>query len=111
MEYPTIQKDKIHHNLHWYIEGKRENHQHAGHTGLIPGVSKGFHTFAVEWSPEEYVFYVDEQVTWRTKKAVSHRKEYILLSEEIGKWGGKIQNAELPDFFEVDYVRVYEVAK
>ena len=27
---------------------------------------------------------------------------------EIGTWGGKIQNASLPDYCEVDYVRVYE---
>ena len=31
-----------------------------------------------------------------------------LLAEEIGTWGGKIQNATLPDYCEVDYVRVYE---
>ena len=34
--------------------------------------------------------------------------EFIKLTEEIGKWGGEIQKAALPDYFEVDYVRVYE---
>jgi hypothetical protein len=35
--------------------------------------------------------------------------EYLKLTEEIGKWGGDITQAKLPDFFEVDYVRVYEM--
>ena len=30
------------------------------------------------------------------------------LSEEIGEWGGNIRDAKLPDYFEVDYVRVYD---
>jgi hypothetical protein len=36
------------------------------------------------------------------------RLESNLLPKEIGTWGGKIQNASLPDYCEVDYVRVYE---
>ena len=35
--------------------------------------------------------------------------EYILLSDEIGKWGGDIEKAKLPDEFLVDYVRVYDL--
>jgi hypothetical protein len=30
------------------------------------------------------------------------------LGEEIGDWGGKIAEASLPDYFEVDYVPVYQ---
>ncbi|MCH7559455.1 MAG: alpha-L-fucosidase [Planctomycetes bacterium] len=30
------------------------------------------------------------------------------LTEEIGKWGGDIKKAKLPDYFVVDYVRVYD---
>ena len=33
---------------------------------------------------------------------------YIKRSDEIGKWGGNITKAKLPDRFLVDYVRVYE---
>ncbi len=35
--------------------------------------------------------------------------EYIKLSDEIGKWGGDISKAKLPDSFLVDYVRVYDL--
>jgi hypothetical protein len=37
-------------------------------------------------------------------------EEYLKLTEEIGKWGGDITKAELPDFFEVEFVRVYELS-
>jgi hypothetical protein len=35
--------------------------------------------------------------------------EYLKLTEEIGEWGGNITKAQLPDLFEVDYVRVYDI--
>ena len=71
-----------------------------------------FHDYAMLWTPEEYVFYVDGKEAWRIKAGgVSQVPEYILLTEEIGDWGGDIKKAELPDFCEVDYVRVYETSK
>ena len=74
-----------------------------------PEVMKGWHTFGLLWLTREYVFYVDGQETWRTSAGgVSQVPEFIKLTEEIGKWGGKIQEASLPDYCEVDYVRVYE---
>ena len=46
---------------------------------------------------------------WRTKAGgVSQVPEFLKLTEEIGKWGGDIAKAQLPDYFEVDYVRVYQ---
>jgi hypothetical protein len=37
--------------------------------------------------------------------------DYLKLTEEIGEWGGGIAKAQLPDFFEVDCLRVYEMSK
>jgi hypothetical protein len=34
---------------------------------------------------------------------------YIKLSDEIGKWGGDVTKAKLPDHFMADYVRVYDL--
>jgi len=54
-------------------------------------------------------FYVDGKETWRTRAGgVSQVGEFIKLTEEIGDWGGDITEAKLPDYFTVDYVRVYE---
>jgi len=112
MEYfPATGKSKVHHNLHWIVDRKGKKRQSAHHDVDIPGVSEGYHTFAVEWTPGEYVFYVDGKITWRTTKAVSHIAQYACFSDHIDNWTGKIQDAKLPDFFEVDYVRVYELVK
>jgi len=55
---------------------------------------------------------VDGKEVWRTKAGgVSQVPEYLKLTEEIGEWGGDITKAQLPDFFEVDYVRVYEMSQ
>jgi alpha-L-fucosidase len=107
MEKPW-REDKTTQNLHW--DGYGKAHKSAG-TGqiLIPGLSEGFHTFGLHWTPEQYVFYVDGKETWRTiAGGVSQVPEYAKLTEEIGKWGGDIAKADLPDYFVVDYVRVYD---
>jgi beta-glucanase (GH16 family) len=94
-------------NLHW--DGYGKGHKSAGTKFSRPGIRTGWHTFGLLWVPTEYVFYVDGKEVWRTSAGgVSQVPEFIKLTEEIGTWGGKIQNASLPDYCEVDYVRVYE---
>ena len=47
----------------------------------------GWHTFSVWWKPDEYVFYVDGNETWRTKAGgVCQVPLYIKLSDEVGDW-------------------------
>ena len=98
-------------NLHW--DGYGKDHKTAGAKPTKqPELTEGFHDYALLWTPEEYVFYVDGKEVWRTKAGgVSQVPEYILLTEEIGKWGGDVTKAQLPDYFEVDYVRVYKMSK
>ncbi len=106
MEKPW-REDKITQNLHW--DGYGQAHKHAGKTFEFPGVSKGWHTFALLWRPDEYVFYVDGKETWRSSAGgVCQVPVYAKLTEEIGQWGGDITKADLPDHFLVDYVRVYD---
>jgi alpha-L-fucosidase len=107
MEKPW-RDDRTTQNLHW--DGYGKAHQHAGTQFTIPGLNEGFHTFGLYWTPQEYVFYVDGRETWRTSAGgVSQVPEYAKLTEEIGSWGGDIKKASLPDYFTVDYVRVYDV--
>ncbi len=101
---------KITMNLHW--DGYGKDHKSAGHSLTVPSLTEGFHDFGLLWTPEQYVFYVDGKEVWRSGAGgVSQVPEYLKLTEEIGTWGGAIRKAELPDFFEVDYVRVYELSK
>ena len=94
-------------NLHW--DGYGKEHKSAGLKFSRPGVMKDWHTFSLLWQPTEYVFYVDGEEVWRSAAGgVSQVPEYIKLTEEIGTWGGDITKAALPDYCEIDYVRVYE---
>ncbi len=93
-------------NLHW--DGYGKDHKSAGTKVAIPAVTEGWHTYGLLWTPSEYVFYVNEKEVWRSAAGgVSQVPEFLKLTEEIGKWAGDIREAVLPDFFKVDYVRVY----
>ncbi len=99
--------EKINHAIHW--NGYGSHHKSEGREAERPGLNEGFHTFAVLWTPQEYIFYIDGRETWRTKAGgASHALSYAKLTEEIGPWAGKITEAALPDYFVVDYVRVYD---
>lgn len=99
---------RVQHALHW--DGYGRHHKSKGKRVDVPGVSKGFHTFGLDWKPDEYVFYIDGKETWRTRAGgVSQVKAFVKLSEEIGEWGGDIRKANLPDYFTVDYVRVFDL--
>ena len=100
--------DTVQHALHW--DGYGEHHKSAGEKVQVPGIMEGFHDFALWWSPEEYVFYVDGKETWRTNAGgVCQAPLFIKISDEIGTWAGDIRAAHLPDFFLVEYVRVYDL--
>jgi beta-glucanase (GH16 family) len=102
--------DRINYALHW--DGYGKEHRSEGKVVSVPGVMEGYHTFSLWWKPDEYVFYVDGQEMWRTSAGgVCQAPLYIKLSDEIGTWAGKIADAQLPDAFLVDYVRVYDVVE
>ena len=105
-EYLRKEGDRVHHTVHW--DGYGKHHKSKGKVVKARGWSEGWHTAGLLWTPEKYVFYIDGKETWHTKKGVSRRSEYIILSLEVGKWAGDIKKAELPDSFYVDYVRVYQ---
>lgn len=104
-EYLVRKKDTIQHALHW--DGYGENHKSARCVYTKSGLGRGWHTFGLEWTRDEYVFYVDGKETWWTNKGISHRSQFIILSLEVGDWAGDISSAKLPDRVIFDYVRVY----
>ncbi|MBN1854151.1 MAG: glycoside hydrolase family 16 protein, partial [Pirellulales bacterium] len=102
--------DRVQHALHW--DGYGKEHKSENKVSKVPGVMEGFHTFALWWTPDEYIFYVDGNEVWRTNAGgVCQVPLYIKLSDEIGSWGGDIKDAKLPDRFLVDYVRVYDLTE
>ena len=110
MEYRRSLPDKIVHNYHWDGYGKKHKCKGSGKRPA-PGLSEGWHTFGLLWTERQYIFYVDRKISWRSYPAISKRSQYIILSQEIGKWAGDITKATLPDGMIVDYVRVYQKTK
>jgi len=93
----------------------------------------GFHTFAMHWTPEEYVFYCDGEEVSRTDKYVWQVPQFILLTTEISGYRAgrplkvgeytkdyrsinigeicKRHDGFVDDAFIVDYVRVFDEAE
>ncbi len=110
-EYHRLEgTENLYFGLHW----NGYNFSNASHRAVfsksnIPGISTGFHTFGLEWTPKEYIVYVDGKEMARSSEALSHIPEFVILSTEINGYGGdrfKMSSA-VPDSFEVDYVKVY----
>ena len=73
-----------------------------------PGLGDGFHTVGLEWTPTRYTMFVDGKTTWTTDGPISHTPEYVIFSLEVGPWAKNIADANLPDDFLVDYIRIYQ---
>lgn len=108
--------DRVDHAIHW--DGYGAEHQSAvqfvNGMGLDDG---GWHVVRLDWHPYEYVFYIDDIETWRTRAGgVSQAPNFVILSCEILNYGvgpeamgvGPIEGATLPDYFYVDYVRIWK---
>jgi hypothetical protein len=67
--------------------------------------ARDFHTYGLEWSEKELVFYVDGKEIRREKNAFCHSPSPIWLSLAIIPWAGKITDSIHGTFMEVDYVR------
>lgn len=74
----------------------------------LKGVSEGFHTFALEWTPDKYTFFIDGYKFYEVTIGISRIDEYLILSMELPSEKKDLQYTVYPDVFLVDYVRVYK---
>ena len=88
----------------------------------------GWCYYGVDWTPKGYTFYANGKKVGEQNSPVSHVEQFILVSteprgyrnvagndgglsegrREWGKPAPELFGAVLPDFFEVDFVRVYD---
>lgn len=86
---------------------------------LVDGVAEAFHTYALEWTPEQiqifmddslYFTYINEDSGWESWPF--DQPFHVILNLAVGgMWGragGGIDAEIFPQKFVVDYVRVYE---
>ncbi len=108
---------KVYQTLH--MNGDNGKHRSVGVQPALKGETEGYHTYAVEWTPEAITFYLDGEQTGRYDKSVSANwpfdKEdhefYLLIDQQVeGAWAGKADRDTLRKkgaALEVDYVKIY----
>ncbi|MDO4608792.1 MAG: glycoside hydrolase family 16 protein [Clostridia bacterium] len=101
------------HTVHWDgWSGVGNSMKHMGYQTKINVFDGKFHTFALRWTPDEYLFIIDGQIVQRTEGylagGICTAKGYLNITSECGTWGGSLtlKNGEYSDML-VDYVKVY----
>lgn len=106
--FKEIGSDTLTHAIHWAYG---PNMVSVGPMkSALPGLDNGFHTFALEWTPDKYAFFIDGLRFHEQKVGISHIDQYMILSMELPSKLENIKQAYAPDTFSVDYVKVYQKA-
>ncbi len=104
--FKGLGNDHMTHCVHWAYG---PNQKSVGRLDSdLKGLSEGFHTFALEWTPEKYAFFIDGLKFHEITEGISKIDQYMILSMEIPATLEGIKNACAPDTFMVDYVKVYK---
>ena len=108
------QNGKYNAALHW--DGYTEpDHKTVESTKCPVMIYNGdFHIISLDWTPTEYVFYIDGVEFWRVdggpnfkNVGINQTPDYIKLTVESAVWAGKIPDTFTESEMLVDYVRVY----
>jgi beta-glucanase (GH16 family) len=114
MEFVGKQPEHVYGTVHYSVDGKHQSNQ---------GIKKeshpyeAYHVYAVEWSQDRIDFFFDQQRfhSFAVKAADCDHKNpfrephFLLINLALGgNWGGKIDDAVLPQKYCIDYVRVYQ---
>ena len=121
MELLGHEPNRVHGTLHY--GGGTLGHRFTGdsHTLATGTFTDSFHTFAIEWEPREFRWYVDgemvlKQLSWTSAAAPYpapfDQPFHLLLNVAVGGlWPGYPDaTTTFPQQMQVDYVRVYQDA-
>ena len=107
MEIPTGDRTAAHLTVHW----GEDDHQDGA---SVASDFTQWHTFAVEWTPEHVVGYVDGEQVYRTDDADANPPGpmHLAIQQDIGPYGDDwipAPDATTPPTctLEVDWVRIY----
>ncbi len=117
MEHVGMDQDFIHATTHTEAYNWKSSSQRTKKI-QVPGVSDGFHTYAVEWYPDRVDMFVDGKKYYTSANdntgddAYPFTKNFhIILNLAVGgDWGGQkgIDPSAFPASMRVDWVRVYQ---
>lgn len=72
-----------------------------------PDVTSAFHTYAVRWTPNVVVWYVDNNPVYTITKHVPHLNMHLIANLALAPWYTYPSNL-FPSDFVIDYIRVYK---
>lgn len=98
--------DEINMNIHNWSGKHWAKHKEKKVEGA--NFADTFHTYGLEWSKDELVWYFDGKEIRREKNTICHRPAPVWLSLAIIKWAGPVTEAIDGTSMDVDYVRVYQ---
>ncbi|WP_026903160.1 family 16 glycosylhydrolase [Pedobacter glucosidilyticus] len=75
-------------------------------TGL--DLSKDFHVYALEWTPEELIFYFDGVEIDRKPVCNAHLPVWPFFSTAVINWAGPLKDSMSGKSMDVDWVRIYQ---
>lgn len=106
LEYYPAQADLSWHTMHYKTpqvfhntDGKQYQHPQP--------LSAGFHTYAVNWTPNEIIWYVDGMETYRSSTAPIQQPLFLIVSMGSGGIAGTPEADLSGGTFEIDYVRAF----
>lgn len=106
LEYYPIQPELSWHTMHYKTpqafhntDGKQYQHPQL--------LSADFHTYAVNWTPNEIIWYVDGMETYRSSVAPVQQPLFLIVSMGSGGIAGRPEADLSGGVFEIDYVRAY----
>ena len=88
-----------------------KGHPQEGHEWRGPDLSRGFHTYAVDWQPDHVAWYVDgvERARTTDPSLVCQEAMYLIMDLAVGGAAGAPDDStKFPATMEVDYVRVWQ---
>jgi beta-glucanase (GH16 family) len=96
-------------NAHVWATPKSKEHWAVGGVWVAPWrFADGFHVYGFDWSKEELVWYVDGVVVRRMKNTNwFYPMRLVFDSEAMWDWFGRVNDADLPSTFQIDYVRCW----
>jgi Glycosyl hydrolases family 16 len=106
-EYSANNFDNLFYSLHWNGYEYKNGAKVTTRQEHVPGISKGYHTYALEWTPKEYIVYVDNKERIRNNTIISRSPEIMILGFGAGGFAGKNYLGPWPDTFAIDYVKIY----
>ncbi len=116
MEFVGHDSLRVHGNAHYEDSVKKKHTSKAGRIANV-NPSKGFHIYAIEWTPTTIDFYFDHQKyhsfniddVGKGDDNPFRKPHFLLLNLALGgEWGATIDPDIFPQQYIIDYVRVFQ---